>query len=269
MLKLFVLFTSIIGIINASSNHYCDFSSCNHTVCFRQAERCGAGSRCGPEFRVVSLNDSERQQILDYHNQLRNRVAVGNQTGQPSATNMRALSYNKELEFIAQCWVNECRGNPLVHDSCRRTSNYSWVGQNLAIVSDSTANFDEMTFILDLIQAWFDEVNVFDPSWASDGSWHHQTGHYTQMVWADTTEVGCAITRYSSYANGMQWHNLLLGCDYGRGGNIVGQPVYLVGPPASNCGSLGRNSRYPGLCGIDRSLRNTPNYQNELFGVNL
>lgn len=31
-------------------------------------------------------------------------------------------NYNRELEYIAQCWVNSCHGSPLKHDLCRRTS---------------------------------------------------------------------------------------------------------------------------------------------------
>lgn len=55
---------------------------------------CGKGRSCGQDFKVVSLNDDDRQYILDIHNYLRNKVAMGQERrggGQPPAANMNTL----------------------------------------------------------------------------------------------------------------------------------------------------------------------------------
>lgn len=41
---------------------------------------------------------------------------LGNQAGQPSATNMRKLVYNSELAEIAQRWADQCT---FAHDQNR------------------------------------------------------------------------------------------------------------------------------------------------------
>jgi len=54
-------------------------------------------------------------------------------------------------------------------------------------------------------------------------------GHYTQLVWADTLEIGCAISYYTKTVSSRIWHQIILVCNYGPGGNYLGRPVYLPG----------------------------------------
>jgi len=51
----------------------------------------------------------------------------------------------------------------------------------------------------------------------STGNWA-DVGHYTQMIWKNTTAVGCAVAT----GGGMD----PLVCRYSPSGNFIGQPVY-------------------------------------------
>ncbi|CAG9859098.1 unnamed protein product [Phyllotreta striolata] len=258
-------------------NYFCDLPCKNvlgsyfmNTACQRQNVMCQGGQKCGEEFKVVALNDTDRQYMLDIHNYLRNKVAMGRETrgSQPTAANMNALSYNKELEFMAQCWINEChKESILVHDKCRRTAEFSWVGQNLAYVgSTDPSQLDKLSMIKKMILGWYDEVAEFSSSWVNK---HEERdamiGHYTQLVWADTKEIGCAMSYFAHHDGTYKWYNLKLACNYGPGGNYLGQPVYKIGKTGSKCAGKKTNKRFPGLCGVDVPINRTKNYYNEFF----
>ena len=57
---------------------------------------CGVGSHCNSVF-TRGLNEAEKQELLDKHNELRATVANGKQAGQPSAANMKKLVWDDEL----------------------------------------------------------------------------------------------------------------------------------------------------------------------------
>merc|ERR1712124_144093 len=88
--------------------------------------------------------------IVDKHNELRSKVANGQETrgqpkgvGQPKAANMRKLVWNDELAEIAQRWADQCMDKDPTkpdkekyHDKRRGTDKlygYGWVGQNWAM----------------------------------------------------------------------------------------------------------------------------------------
>ncbi|XP_028130822.1 venom allergen 3 [Diabrotica virgifera virgifera] len=253
--KIIYIFTILYSFSSAQTNtDYCSLScgDSKHTVCLRQDENCGAGPTCGPNYRPIPLTDADRRLILDVHNDLRNKIASGKETtgAQPSASNMKALSYSKELETIAQCHTNKC---VFEHDKCRRSAAHGWVGQNLGLRSSTATDNDNEAVIKGAIQSWFDEVKDFNNTWVDSFGYYPTTkvvGHYTQAAWADTTKVGCGLTFYDSG----NWNNWFVACNYAPGGNINTQSVYKVGKPASECGASGVNSNYPDLCGPDDIL---------------
>ncbi|XP_050518011.1 scoloptoxin SSD976 [Diabrotica virgifera virgifera] len=240
---LFVLYT-----VKAQTD-YCKLS-CDgkiHTVCERKNVSCGAASDC-KNFKQMSLTDNDRRLVLDLHNKLRNKVALGQEkTGpQPKASNMKALSYSKELEKIAQCHTNSCKWG---HDTCRKTPQWGWVGQNIMLRSYKGITITTQFMVNASIYGWYSEVADFNPAWVSSFDSHgKEIGHYTQEVWANTQYVGCGLT---FYVDSKGWDVYYIACNYGPGGNINTLPVYEQGTPASKCGGLAKNSKYPGLCGPD------------------
>ncbi|KAK9885556.1 hypothetical protein WA026_012306 [Henosepilachna vigintioctopunctata] len=262
-MKAFIVLTTAVFIVlvNCKIDRYCDLScdyvteNVSHTVCDRENVSCGPSEKCGPNFEILHLDDSTRQYVVNLHNYFRNKVAIGNESrnDQPSAANMMIMNYNHELENIAQCWANACNGNPLIHDHCRRTEEYEHVGQNLGVINSSVSDFDLKKTMKKLVTLWYDEVEIFKNEWINetdDRGPEFIVGHYTQMVWADTYEIGCAASYYTSNSSNKTWHHLLLVCNYGPGGNYLGLPVYEVGEPCSNCPwNLQSNKKYEGLCG--------------------
>ncbi len=84
---------------------------------------------------------------MDKHNELRRKVAKGQERGQPAATNMNKLEWSDELAKIAQLWADQCpsvsRGG---HDDNRKTSKWRRrVGQNVSWRYRIRAHLDYVT----------------------------------------------------------------------------------------------------------------------------
>ena len=124
-----------------------------------------------------------------------------------------------------------------------------------------------------IIRSWFSEISLF-PGLGSIARYRYTpgTGHYTQMVWASVTRVGCGYITYSnaetqplvaryiiqtsieqemsSFSDLCRYYV----CDYGPGGNLIGDKMYQPGPACSSCPTGSScTSIYPGLCSYSRT----------------
>ncbi|KAF2902256.1 hypothetical protein ILUMI_03931 [Ignelater luminosus] len=253
MLINYLLFISLIHSV--IGNYFCKLKcGKEHTVCKRKP--CSVSKGCGNNAASVPLNDKERQYILDVHNKLRNKVAMGKdkQGGNSEASNMIALSYNKELEFVAQCWSNGCREGGISHDTCRDTKKFQYAGQNMfAMGSSIKMNLRDLNLLNQAVASWYKEIKACNAAEidAYKGKTKTPIGHFTQVVWAETTHIGCGRT---SFSGGMGPYSVYIYCNYGIGGNLEGAPVYKRGRHCSACGKLECNSQYRGLCGTIEKL---------------
>ena len=135
------------------------------------------------------------QAILAAHNSYRSQVGVP------------PLQWSTSLAASAQDWANHLAATgPLVH---------SGSGENLA---EATAGALSVTQLADM---WGNEKQYFVagtfPNVSTTGNWE-DVGHYTQVVWRNTTEVGGGV------ATGQG--NDYLVCHYSPAGNVVGETVF-------------------------------------------
>nr|P35787.1 RecName: Full=Venom allergen 5; AltName: Full=Allergen Ves vi V; AltName: Full=Antigen 5; Short=Ag5; AltName: Full=Cysteine-rich venom protein; Short=CRVP; AltName: Allergen=Ves vi 5 [Vespula vidua] len=170
--------------------------------------------------KAYGLTEAEKQEILKVHNDFRQKVAKGLETRgnpgpQPPAKNMNNLVWNDELANIAQVWASQCNYG---HDTCKDTEKYP-VGQNIAKRSTTAALFDSPG---KLVKMWENEVKDFNPNieWSKNNL--KKTGHYTQMVWAKTKEIGCGSVKYVKD----EWYTHYLVCNYGPSGNFRNEKLY-------------------------------------------
>lgn len=66
------------------------------------------------------------------------------------------------------------------------------------------------------VKSWYDEVKDYD---FSKPAFSPQVGHFTQLVWKNTTEVGCAVFPLQ----GGKWLETYVVCNYQAPGNVMGQ----------------------------------------------
>lgn len=109
-----------------------------------------------------------------------------------------ALKWSDELYQTAQKFANSYVCNGILKHS---DNSY---GENLALGYNTSA----------AIGAWYDEVSIYNfdnPGFSS------ATGHFTQLVWKNTTDVGCAYIICGDYFGQYTI------CNYSPLGNIDGE----------------------------------------------
>ncbi|XP_043288311.1 venom allergen 5-like [Venturia canescens] len=207
--------------VMGQKREFCSIKTCRpntHTLCLypflKPSQQCGTVYSSG-------LNQKEINELINIHNYYRNYVASGrerrgNPGPQPAAKNMVPLRWSNELAGIAQTWADQCK---FAHDSCRNTGN-TQIGQNIVITSTTGKLTSSLS---DLVSSWYNEVSQFNKNEVKKYVFSRNTGHYSQLVWAKTTHLGCGAIRYNPDG---RYNTLYLVCNYGPSGNWQGQPVY-------------------------------------------
>ncbi|KAL5476102.1 hypothetical protein EMCRGX_G026008 [Ephydatia muelleri] len=165
-------------------------------------------------FAIANVEDglthSQKMQFLNAHNSLRRSV-------RPPARNMKTMKWCRELENTAQNYANQCIWG---HNPNRHTWPFSYVGENLYT---STGNIQDYGSV---VRSWYDEVKYYNYR-SNTCVKSKMCGHYTQVVWAHSDRLGCGVARCASLRNLPSFRNALnVVCNYGPGGNIVGQRPY-------------------------------------------
>lgn len=138
--------------------------------------------------------------ILELHNKER------------AAHALPPLSWNPKLAAAAKPWAHR-----LAHDGYLHHSTDGESGENLWMGTSGYFTADQMIGAFTGERAMF-RPGIF-PEVSTTGSWE-DVGHYTQIIWPQTREVGCAMAS----ARGMD----VLVCRYWPAGNWIGRPVGLA-----------------------------------------
>ncbi len=165
------------------------------------AQRHGRSSRSMPQRKAMPVLDQKtKDEILRIHNEYRQKAGVP------------ALEWSDELSAYAQQWADYLTKNGCVMKHRPQDGSYKQVhGENLYM---ATIGFYS---VADGIADWYNEKRLYNGDPIS-GSNFHAVGHYTQLMWANTTKLGAGI----AYCNG----NFILVCNYDPPGNVMGQTPF-------------------------------------------
>jgi hypothetical protein len=118
-----------------------------------------------------------------------------------------ALKWSDKLARDAQAWADTMARNDHFEHAPQSAQ-----GENLWMGTRSRYSHAEM------VEAWIDEKSMFKrgrfPHVTQTEDWR-DVGHYTQLIWDNTTHVGCAIASNAE--------DDYLVCRYGPPGNWEGQ----------------------------------------------
>ncbi|XP_053356852.1 glioma pathogenesis-related protein 1b isoform X2 [Clarias gariepinus] len=159
------------------------------------------------------------------HNTQRSRV-------QPPAANMRSMSWDASLARGARSWARHCKAshNPVLKQESLAHPAFRHVGENIWLGAPYSAFKIESA-----INSWNREGADYT---IGNNSCAKVCGHYTQLMWATSYKVGCAVHVCSrgieDFSNNPQ--STIFVCNYGDAGNVFGVTPYIVGLACSRCG---------------------------------
>ena len=148
----------------------------------------------------VAYTNTEESEALDFHKKVRQDVGVS------------PLSWSAELSTYAQNWANYLAKNgcDFRHRGSGDEEGKSY-GENIAMSSGSYT-------LLQASKNWYSEIKDFTNVPLDNSNWN-AAGHYTQMVWKNTSHVGIGSAKCS---NG----STIIVANYNPPGNYMGQKAY-------------------------------------------
>ncbi|CAL5078154.1 unnamed protein product [Urochloa decumbens] len=141
---------------------------------------------------------NDPQDYVDLHNAARNDVGVG------------AVSWDDDVAAFAQSYAAERAGDCALQHSGGGPNGY---GENL-FMGGAGADWSAS----DAVGLWVAEKQWYDHDSNSCAA-GETCGHYTQVVWRDSTAIGCARVVCD---NG----GVFITCNYNPPGNVDGQNPY-------------------------------------------
>ncbi|NWU91762.1 CRIS protein, partial [Upupa epops] len=164
---------------------------------------------------ALSTSNADQQHlIVDTHNALRRGV-------KPTASNMMKMEWSPAAANNAQKWADKCtlKHSPAI---LRRTT--VQCGENLFM---SSTPFPWAA----VIQTWYNEEKNFEYGTGAKTQ-GAVIGHYTQVVWYNSNETGCAMA-FCPKSN----YQYFYVCQYCPTGNILSsiKTPYKAGEPCGDC----------------------------------
>ena len=125
--------------------------------------------------------------LVDAHNAQRAKHCAG------------PLAWSPRLAQAAQQWADALKAQGCKFGHKPRNA----FGENLAAGTSGTLDGRAVA------DMWYDEVKLY--KWP-DGGFSMETGHFTQVIWRETTQIGCGVAT----CNGMD----IYVCEYDPPGNV-------------------------------------------------
>lgn len=149
-----------------------------------------------------NIKTTDANKLLNHHNKVRAEVGVGK------------LSWSTSLSSYAQSWADELASKKckIKHSDCKDETGKT-LGENIFWGSSSSIYGP-----LDASMSWYEEKSGYKgkPIGEDRGK---MIGHYTQMVWRNTKEVGAGV----AYCPGGE---IVVVASYHPAGNFIGERPY-------------------------------------------
>ena len=153
--------------------------------------------------------------ILNKHNELRKNhfnspLKYSNKLAKSSAKWVKNLALNKKCKMIhshKENGENIFWQSPMIYKT-KKSTDTKWTITKKIVKVDASKP----------VQEWYNEIKFYNYK-KNNCQKNQMCGHYTQVIWKDTKEVGCAA--FSCDDKSQLWV-----CQYSPPGNYIGQKPY-------------------------------------------
>lgn len=146
------------------------------------------------------------------------RTALSKHNAYRATHHSPKLTQAGSLNTTAQSWAEYLATNALFEHSSPNQRNNA--GENLYVYYTTGSSISATTLANETVKAWYDEVADYD--YANPG-FSSETGHFTQVVWKSTTQLGCGAAQGRATLNGTTYNAFYVVCHYAPAGNFTGQ----------------------------------------------
>lgn len=200
----------------------------NGTPWVRYTKVAGRGQANHTHFGGLSATGDFPEDILHSHNVVRERAGV-----EPLqwSTGLHEMAEARVLKLANEgCYIEHSPLSDRWYEA-----GFEYIGENLYKVINMKPTG------VDIVDAWYAEIEDYTYGTVGDACVKEQCagrvsppctlGHFTQVMWGESTHVGCARAECPDQAK----RTFISVCNYGPGGNIVGRYPF----PALNAGKMG------------------------------
>ncbi len=146
-----------------------------------------------------NISKEDAQAVLDLHNKIRADLGIP------------PLTWSTDVAAFAQQWADSLAN----FNDCNIKHHSNELGYGENIFGGSSADLFKG---IDAANSWYQEKEKYTYSRLGEGNWF-ETGHYTQMIWKTTTQVGLGMATCPS-------GGVVVVGNYSPAGNISGDYPY-------------------------------------------
>lgn len=187
----------------------------NGTPWYRYTKTAGRGRANHSHFGGLTANGDFPEDVLHSHNVVRERAGV-----EPLewSSQLHEMAETRVLKLANEgCFIEHSPTSDRMYEA-----GFEYIGENLYKVINMKPTG------VDIVDAWYAEIEDYTYGLVGDAcvkeACHGRAappctlGHFTQVMWAKSTHVGCARAECPDQAK----RTFIAVCNYGPGGNIVG-----------------------------------------------
>ncbi len=148
---------------------------------------------------------------------LRN-TALSKHNGYRTTHKSPNMVIDNNVNTTAQSWAQYLADNKLFQhsDSTQRNG----AGENLYVYYTTATSITPDVLADKAVTSWYNEVSSYD---YNNPVFSSATGHFTQVVWKNSTNLGCGAAQGTKVMNGTNFNAFYVVCQYSPAGNVQGQ----------------------------------------------